>query len=194
LPTGLHLLGLPLLSGFPHLLGVFGLGMACAAILSFQWYTDNFRLWRIILVILGSVALIAFGFIAIFAPQIRYDPLTRWITDLLIAMACAAFILDLVTSKQQIGSSSSQKHPVLSFLELRPVLFLGAISYSLYLTHVVVWAMLGIFLGLAPVRRFISLSTDPFPIRLFVVIPLLILFAYLFYLVFEKPFLSSRKR
>ena len=194
LPTGLNLLGVPLLSGFPHLIGAFGLGMACAAILHFQWYTENFKFWRIVLVILGSIALIAFGLVAILEPQIRYDPLTRWITDLLIAVVCAAVILYLASSKQQLGSSNQQKHNVLSFLELRPIIFLGAVSYSLYLTHIVFLAILGIFLGLAPVRRIITLSTDPLLFRIFVVIPLAIIFAYLFYLVFEKPFLSTKKK
>ena len=77
-------------------------------------------------------------------------------------------------------------------LEWRPMALIGQFSYSLYLTHLVVWAMLGITLNLAPVKQLVLFSLNPLTICVLVLITVQIVFAYGFYLLFEKPFLRYR--
>lgn len=79
---------------------------------------------------------------------------------------------------------------VIKILESPVALALGSFSYSLYLTHALVITLMRHFL--------LNFQLSP---NIFVVLLYLmnggaaLLFAYLFYLVFEKPFLSkSRKK
>ena len=73
--------------------------------------------------------------------------------------------------------------------DIKPLVFLGNISYSLYLTHSLV---LIVFLG---VGKRLNVNFEHFQLFwLFVEILLALLFAYCFYLVIEKPSISLSKR
>jgi peptidoglycan/LPS O-acetylase OafA/YrhL len=111
----------------------------------------------------------------------------------LVAVMCVAMIT-------LIASSSSDGHRLFGLsarttriLESRPLTSVGQFSYSLYLTHLAVLAILGITLNLSPVKQLGVFSIAPLPIRILVVIPILLISAYGFYLLFEKPFLNKRK-
>jgi len=79
-----------------------------------------------------------------------------------------------------------KSNPVLRLFESRWATTLGTFSYSLYLTHAMVLAVVELCLS--------GMTLEPL-VKLFVlmaiVLPLSLLFAYLFHLVFEKPFMSS---
>lgn len=189
-PTVLHLLGLPSLAGSPHLLGAFGLGMLSAALLFSDSYASMFITWRKTFKIIAILAFIAFCSIAITLPSIRSD--NKWITDFLVAIVCATFILftAAATIDHKVHGVNTS---VVWVLQSRPLALLGQFSYSLYLTHLVVWAMLGITLNLAPAKRLVDFSLDPMLVRIFVLIPILLLSAYGFYFLFERPFLRRRR-
>jgi peptidoglycan/LPS O-acetylase OafA/YrhL len=72
-------------------------------------------------------------------------------------------------------------------LESGPLAFLGRISYSLYLTHYGLWQVMQNLVERAPPRRWFDVSLDPLPIRALVVVPLTVLGAFAFYLLFERP-------
>lgn len=189
----LPLLGLPVLNGYPYLLGAFGLGMFAAAALFSGSHGSDHKSWPRLLEaksgLVGWTAIFLFICISIVLPFIRQDDSIRWITDWLIAVACSVFIFVTARAKL-VGKKVSRPHAyTVRSLESRPLAFLGRISYSLYLTHLMVWSLLGLTLGTEAVNKFVSFSFEPMPIRILVAIPLLICFAYVFYRLFERPFL-----
>lgn len=189
LPTVFLVLGWPTIYGFPYLLGAFGMGMAGAALVNTSRFVARSVKLRTPLIIAGAAAFAVFCLISIAVPSIRLNEATRWITDLLLAVACTLFILltAIPTLYKQPVSGASKV--VTGLLESRPLVILGAFSYSLYLTHLVSWAIIGVTLNLAPVKQVFSFSVDPIPVRILVLIPLQLIFAYGFYLLFEKPFI-----
>jgi len=192
LPTLSLALGGPTIYGSPYLVGAFGMGMASAAIV----YRPGFQAWyrtrRRMMTVLGLAAFAGFCAVSIGAPSIRLNEATRWVTDLLLAVVCALFILNLGTTKLLDERPSAASRLVTRILETRPLVAVGKFSYSLYLTHLVIWAILGVTLNLAPVRQVISLSLDPMPTRILVLIPVQLLTGYVFYSLFEKPFIRRR--
>ena len=191
-PKTMLLLGFPTLVGSPHLLGAFGLGMLSASLLFNSRFTSQYEFWRKVLKFIAILVFLAFCWIVISFPSVRLIEDTRWVTDLLLALVIAIFIF--LTASAKISNDKAPRiiAKVTQGLEMRPFVFLGQFSYSLYLTHLVVWSILGITLGLAPVKRLVGFSLDSLPIKLFLVIPLLLMSAYGFYLLFEKPFLNRR--
>ena len=190
-PMGLHILGYKSLLGSPHLLGSFGLGMFTAVLIGRQDLAENYKLWHKRFLWIAGLTIVAYLLIVISAPGLREDPYYAAITDLLLSVACAAIIFTLAPIKQKIHNPGRLTGFSLKALESRPALFLGKISYSLYLTHLVFYAAIGITLNLEPVKKMVQLSIDPVWVKLFIVIPLLVLTAYIFYLFFEKPFLNN---
>lgn len=147
---------------------------------------------RTVLVMVMILSVFAFCWISVCAPAIRLSPGTRWITDYLITIVCAIFFLLTASTTVANPSTVNLGTVAVRILESHPMVLLGQFSYSLYLTHLVVWAILGITLNLAPVKQLVSFSLNPLTIRILVLIPAQILFAYGFYLLIEKPFLSYR--
>lgn len=190
-PLGMHLLGYKSLLGSPHLLGSFGLGMYTAVLIGRQDLAENYRHWHNRFLWVAGLTIVAYLLIVISAPGLREDPYYAAITDLLLSVACAATIFTLAPIKQKVYKPGRLTAFSMKVLESRPALFLGKISYSLYLTHLVFYAAIGITLNLAPVKKLVQLSIDPVWVKLFIVIPLLVLAAYIFYLFFEKPFLNN---
>jgi peptidoglycan/LPS O-acetylase OafA/YrhL len=189
IPTVLLMFGLPTLYGFPHLLMGFGLGMASAILICSQHYRQHNDTWNTALNISALLSFLFFFLIMIYLPSIRLDPKTRFIPDLLVAIVCSGVIIKLSFVEIDGRAKSKILFSIKKILEFKPIKKLGEFSYSLYLTHLAVWSMIGITLHLAPVQAVVNVSVDPMPVRLFVVIPFLVLFAYGFYTIFEKPFL-----
>lgn len=189
-PMAMHVLGYKSLLGSPHLLGSFGLGMFTAALIGRKDLAEKYRLWQRRFLWVAGLTFVGFLLVVILAPGIREDPYDISITDLLLSVSCAAIIFSLAPIKLNTKKPGKLSGFSLRILESRPALFLGNISYSLYLTHLVFYAAIGITLNLAPVKKMVSLSIEPIWVRLFVVIPLLVMAAYVFYLLFERPFLN----
>ncbi len=191
-PSIISAMGYPSLAGFPHLLGAFGMGMLSAH------YFWNLRTNPLLLAGrkawgLVSLSLVVFLGLAMFAPGIRSGPSTRWITDYLVAFACALFILVTAVRGLPNGSQAGVPAFIVNFLASRPLQLLGSFSYSLYLTHLVSWAILGITLNSMANLGMTALSVEPLQMRILVLIPVQLLFAYVFYLLFERPFMRRRR-
>jgi peptidoglycan/LPS O-acetylase OafA/YrhL len=191
-PIILLILGLPTLYGFPYLIAAFGVGMTSVAIMYSEHYKSHAHAWRIGLNIVIISSVVLFLLIAIFTPSLRLDLRSRFVEDFLLAIACGGSIIKL----SSVGISSSTNSGVTwnlkKLLELKPIRLLGKFSYSLYLTHLVVLNIMGTTLNLSPIKARIQFSLQPMPIRVFVVMPLLLAFAYGFYRVFEKPFIRAK--
>lgn len=84
---------------------------------------------------------------------------------------------------------NTRQSPLLRLLEARWSVELGAFSYSLYLTHypLLAWAD-------AILRSWGCGSDARLALLLLVASPLCLLAAYLFHLVFERPFLAESAR
>lgn len=165
-----------LLHGFldgtePWLLGLFGMGVVAAQL---STRAMNLTPWRWL-----SVA----GAVAAVVAIVTHGEGTRdgayWGADLIVGAAVAVFFV----------ASSGLRAPLLAqALSLRPIVLLGAFSYSLYLLH-------GPFVELAgAVVRRAGEGANLGAIVYGALIPLVIAFAYGFYRVFERPFLSPALR
>ena len=190
IPTILLILGLPTLYGFPHLIMGFCLGMGIAALLYSQSYKNHQQVWSLASNIVIVLAMLIFYLLVVYEPAVRLKLQSRFVTDFLLAVVCSGVIFKI--SQAEIVGISKSKLLFFTkrFLETRPVTTLGKFSYSLYLTHLVLWNMIGTTLRLAPVKAALNLSLDPMPMRLLVLIPGLLILAYGFYLLFESPFLQ----
>lgn len=193
IPAGMTLSSWPTLAGSPHLLGAFGLGMMSAVLLSSRGDLSQVSRLSKLCRRLALTAFVMVNGIVFAVPTLRLFGGTRWVTDLLIAIVCAACIYLLASTSMMAHSSHAWERLAVRILESRPLLFLGRISYSLYLTHLNVWSMLGITLGLGPVQRLIPISIEPMSMRVSVLLPMQVLFAYGFYLVCERPFLNQAR-
>jgi peptidoglycan/LPS O-acetylase OafA/YrhL len=163
----------------PQFVGLFGFGMACAA-----WNFPSMaggaplepRRWsRQATVLLTAGVISNVVFVATGQQQIP---------DVLIGggIGCAMVFL---TNEIAMG----RRPVVLRLLERRPLVGLGRFSYSLYLIHA---PLLALFYLLA--RR---LNLGPLAFQCFILgiaLPTTVAASYLFFLVFERPFLSLRTR
>jgi peptidoglycan/LPS O-acetylase OafA/YrhL len=159
---------------YPHFLGLFALGAAGAVI---GISHDPRRLpW-------GVLALAAWAPLLL-AMQFRHElfALHRIPMDFAIGLATMALLIHGAHATRR-----EEKGPLLRALEVPAMLWLGAISYSLYLIHAPVLASLHL------VTRHLVLPTLPtFAVLTAIGVPLAVLAAFGFYLVAERPFLSSR--
>ncbi len=161
----------------PQFVGLFGFGMACAA-WNFPSKTGvaplEARRWSrqaTVLLIAGVVSNVVF-----FATGQEQIP------DILIGggMGCAMVFL---TNEIAMG----RRPTVLRLLERRPLVLLGRFSYSLYLIHAPLLALFyllarGLHLGPLAFQSFI----------LGIALPTTVAASYLFFRVFERPFLNPR--
>ncbi len=99
-----------------------------------------------------------------------------------VAMTCTLLFCTAVIGRGQ-GS-----HWLLRFLKSRPAVLLGSFSYSLYLTHNTVLITLDAYVSLASVPAIWIL-----PVRLLMAAVTTLVFAYLFYVCFERPFVSPAR-
>jgi peptidoglycan/LPS O-acetylase OafA/YrhL len=170
---------------YPWMLVLFALGMAAAQIgltplyQTKQWNTPNNWFLVSIISTVSAIALIR-------GSEVMNRPHWFWISDIFMGIAAASLIL-YSTQRTLQGTKESK---VVRFLESKGPLFLGAMSYSLYLTHKLFLMKLGAFV--VPVMNRLPFSQDGKVIFFFVVsVPLAVALSYLFYRVFEKPFLPK---
>jgi peptidoglycan/LPS O-acetylase OafA/YrhL len=98
----------------------------------------------------------------------------------------AATALLLVASLQD---AEKQAHWITRLLSWKPLVGVGAFSYSLYLVHAP--ALHGLYLLY---NGLFHLPTERMFLLLAVSIPLIVGLSYLFHLAFERPFLNTRTR
>ncbi len=112
--------------------------------------------------------------------------ISQEIKDVLIGIFSAFFLFFCAVSNQP----NNQISWIVRFLNWQPLVFIGSFSYSLYLIH-------------PPLLQILSQYVlEPFHLRLFTNTCLLLVFgapiivfiSYLFFLLFERPFLNSGKR
>lgn len=163
-------------SASPWFLGLFALGMAAADIGFSQKpkliAMRNSLPWGVLAIIFTIVA---------FVTEWKPLGLEIWICDSLLGMAAAC--LFIYSSKSVIQGKSPL---IVRLLEHPWAIALGGFSYSLYLIHGPVLTLVHYFL--------FSLQMSPvmFAVTFYLVgVVMSLVFSYLFYLVFERPFMSG---
>jgi len=173
----------------PHFLGLFALGMA-GADLNFS-PSPRLASWRERLP-WGALAA-SFG-VTLALVSLRHSswPLSVAFKDILVGAATACllvFCTRFLTRCHEPATEQSPARPraplALRLCESRPAVRLGVFSYSLYLIHAPVLAVCQ-----ALVRPLRLPPTWELTLMLAAGVPLALLCSYLFYLAFERPFLS----
>jgi peptidoglycan/LPS O-acetylase OafA/YrhL len=175
-------LGLPMFP-FSHAwyVGLFALGMAGAA-LGMSGHPTARRVrertpWL-------ALAALSFGLMAVLKVALRHDGgVPEWIGDPLIGLSTLCLLVYLVRDSR--GSPGL----LTRLLSARPLVKLGQFSYSLYLVHTLVLVSLA--------RIFVELGLGALTAQLLIFtvgIPLAVAGSYLFFLGFERPFLSAEAR
>ncbi len=161
---------------YPHFLGLFAIGAAGAVI---GITHDPRRLpW-------GAIALAAWAPLLL-AMQFRHEAFVRYriAMDFAVGLATVALLIYGAHCTRREEKSAS---PVLRLLEAPAAMWLGAISYSLYLIHAPVLASLHV------ITRHLQFQSLPtFAVLIALGVPLALLAAYGFHLGCERPFLSQR--
>lgn len=169
----------------PWFLGCFALGMAGATI-GFSQEADETRWrtqtpWPRLAVLLGIGVML----ICAFCPAWGNS---HWVNmDPLVAAATACALVAAARRKRDAGQDGSAS--MLRILASRPLTRLGGFSYSLYLIHFPLLALIHIPLrqrGLSSDAAFLCLTLFAVPISL--------LAAFLFAQVFERPFQRRERR
>ncbi|WP_035140231.1 acyltransferase family protein [Fischerella sp. PCC 9605] len=173
----LYLLNGLLTSASPWFLGVFAMGMAAAEI----GFSQKPKLITLRNSLPWDKLAIAFTVVA-FLTEWRRLGLHIWISEYLFGIATAC--LFIYCTKLAINGKKLPR--ILQVFEHPWAIALGTFSYSLYLTHGPVLALVSRFL--------LSLHMSPtrYAVSLYILgVTASLIFAYLFYLVFERPFMSS---
>ncbi|HEY9693957.1 MAG TPA: acyltransferase [Oculatellaceae cyanobacterium] len=161
----------------PWYLELFALGMLGAQLTSSkEFYQEIYIKCLPALIILG---------ISIYIPIYLRLSEDNWLIDVFGGTLALAIILycNLLSNYNK----ASHKYNFLSFLESKLLIKISKFSYSLYLVHFVVL-----------IKLFEITKIYSFPLmgqiflRVFVGIPAAFIFCYLFYFVFERPFIKPR--
>lgn len=167
----------------PEMIALFALGMAAAGI-NFsarppesQWRERLPWGW---LTLIGSVLVVLLS---------ARGP--SWVSQHFVwvnpVVGAAAACLLVFCTKSLTHDVCGPSRSVLRVLDARPVVALGTFSYSLYLIH---WPLLAL-IQIPLLQRHVS-SSRSFVITL-ALLPIIILIAYLFHRVFERPFMGSAR-
>ena len=166
-------------SSHSWLLGLFAMGMTAAGINFPREPQRSARRhpWGVTASVLFALLV---GVLAAYGPPVQ----ELWVTDVLTGAAASALLVYCTLFRSLRGPRPAP--PVLRFLESGALVRLGAFSYSLYLIHGPMLAIL-IFLlhGRVSGNSLLLLMVG-------MGLPLTLGASYLFYLCFERPFLNKR--
>jgi peptidoglycan/LPS O-acetylase OafA/YrhL len=164
-------------SASPWFIGLFALGMVAADI----GFSQKPKLIAIKNSFPWILLIIVFSLLAVLTEWKKLG-LDLWISDGFCGLVTACLLIYCTKSIIE-----DKKSPIILQLFEHPLIIaLGSFSYSLYLTHGVVVTLLGHFL----LSR--QLSPVNFTVIFYLIaVPMSLAIAYLFYLVFERPFMSS---
>ncbi len=161
-----------------HFFFLFSVGMLTAEIVfsDTEWNRQLRKNipWTLLSAILYILAIPAYG--------IKQIHGIGWIlSDLIAGLAVMSLLIAILSFKN---------HPLNSLLTWQPLVKLGCFSYSIYLLHM---PLMQVFI------QYIShpLHLSPLIEMTFIImvgVPLIISISYLFFLLFEKPFLSQRAK
>ena len=168
-------------SPYPIYVELFACGMVAATI--------NFPVARKVDVRISGLpyGLLTLGFAGLIAFLIKVSPKAVLPTDILVGFGTASF---LIYCTNAVIAHHAKKRPLpVTLLELGPSHLLGKFSYSLYLTHMPVLTLVHLALQRQGFTEKMRLVLEP-PIA----IPLCLVCAYGFYLIFERPFSSPLKK
>jgi peptidoglycan/LPS O-acetylase OafA/YrhL len=164
---------------YPWFLGIFALGMAAAEInLSHHphlralrervpWGYLSLAIWTCVI----GISLLHGGWISRHA----------WLADTLIGLATMALLVSC--TRASLGAGQRREHPALRLLEAPAVIALGGFSYSIYLSHYPLM-MLFFYSTLAIPMSVLARAA----LMIGVFLPLSLGFAYVFHVLFERPF------
>jgi len=155
----------------PWLCGLFAMGVVAAAFTARASSMPKLP-WKVLAVLAGVVAI---ALIAPFSDGVTPDG-ALWPMDVALGAAVALFF---------VAAVHDDRIPLARFLASRTVVLLGTFSYSLYLIHAPL-----VDLTSAILHR-VHAGTLASAIVWSALIPAVLLLAYGFYRVFERPFLSS---
>jgi peptidoglycan/LPS O-acetylase OafA/YrhL len=166
----------------PWYLGLFALGM-CAAGVGFSTRQVEVRWkervpWRISFVVLAASCVL--GVTVLIKFWFRFMPLS----DTLVGATTAAA---LVHYSRHAVDEEATRPLFLRLLESRPMAELGRFSYSLYLTHLPIVALVHL-----AVRRMSLAPATQMLVMIALSVPASLLAAYGFFLAFERRFLNRR--
>ena len=189
LMTGFHLVRPQLSLGHicPWYLFLFSMGV-CAGSVAMNAAPRRAWPWRWIA--LGPLALLALSLGAF--PITAVGENARYLSHLplidVIMGALTACSLIVLTQ----SAKAAEKGAALTVLNWRPLVFVGTFAYSLYLTH---FPLLMFLLSVLD-HVHLPAALAPYKIVLFnaAALPVILCGAYVFFVLFERPFLSSRSR
>ncbi len=166
----------------PWFLGLFSLGMVAASMTRYSPVTEARQIaWSWIGFAL-TLCLLFGAFATHFAENIE----NRYVTDTLAGIATACVLVACTAH----SASEVKRHPaILRLMKSRFAVWLGTFSYSLYLVHFPILSLLhsGIRpFGLSAAKKFLLLGSVGVAISIAV--------SYLFFLLFERHFLSPAAR
>jgi peptidoglycan/LPS O-acetylase OafA/YrhL len=173
----LYLFNRAIESASPWFFGLFALGMAAAEI-SFSQKPRFIKLrnklpWGSLVIVFTLIAFIS---------EWRQLGLEIWVGHLFLGIAAACLFINCTKDVRKDEKSSL----ILQILEHPWVIALGTFSYSLYLTHGPIITLVRYFLF------YLHLSPGLFAATCyFIGVLVSLIFAYGFYLVFERPFIKS---
>jgi peptidoglycan/LPS O-acetylase OafA/YrhL len=177
----------------PWFLGVFALGMA-GAVVNFSQDARIARLrvtipWKGIALafFIGFIALI-FG-LKLFNLENLMRQHFRWVLDTVLGIGTMALLIYCTNIRLSGTDKPSNANLVLRILESPPVLILGSFSYSLYLIHTPLLELFYFTLAALQISPVIQLTA-----MILVAVPIVVAAAYVFYRVFEQPFMASRRK
>lgn len=163
----------------PFYLALFGCGMFVAA-LNFPSESDRpLQTHRIPwgpLIFLFGTAMVCI---------MKFRPNTVW-PDVLVGFTTAAFLA--YCTNGILRGSADQRPWIVRLLEKGPLLFLGSFSYSLYLVHFQILALVHLALN----RAGYSARTEAVLLPL-LTLPICLVGAYCFYLILERPFIRTAR-
>jgi peptidoglycan/LPS O-acetylase OafA/YrhL len=161
---------------YPWFIGLFAAGMGAA---SLNFRSDDSLQRRLDRMWLGTFALIAY---ALFIANIRgLVHIPQWIADGTAGLGTACLLIKCTHALQH-----GRNPAILKVLAWKPLVALGVFSYSIYLVHRPLISVGRLLL------QELEITGNTFVlVNLFVLVPAIIGICYLFYLAFERPFMSS---
>ncbi|MEO8893179.1 MAG: hypothetical protein ABI417_16950, partial [Coleofasciculaceae cyanobacterium] len=139
---------------------------------------ENFP-WDFVTGLLGGIwiSLVIAQAFALIKVNVIFDDLLLGVIATSLIISCTRFLSEGTKTRFQ---------KVLNFLEWRWLVKLGTFSYSLYLIHTIVMALLQL-----AIKDVIRTPLVNFALLSLVGLPLCILGAYIFHILFEKRFMSK---
>jgi peptidoglycan/LPS O-acetylase OafA/YrhL len=168
---------------YPWYIGLFAMGMI-AAEQTYRKMPDAAD--RRFLRLLAGVGLAAFACVALVTLHGGSLVLHSYLVDMAMGAGSAAI---LIWCGRHVRLAESKKPLLVRLLSSRPLVALGVMSFSLYLVHQPMWLCLDPL-----VARFSLSAGGELAVRLILGVPVVVLLAYVFYLLVERPCLMYRAR